>query len=112
MRAAGSAGKRRMKTIKFAMNDTQHPTTHACVRAQREPDAKSPKPKGVKIRRPPYSKTHLGGLTLGVVEVGGDGDDGVADLGAEEGLGSLLHLGQNERANLRGRVGLALRLNL
>ena len=34
----------------------------------------------------------LGGLALGVVEVGGDGDDGLGDGGAEEALGVLLQL--------------------
>jgi hypothetical protein len=34
----------------------------------------------------------LGGLTLVVVEVGGDGDDGLLDLHAELGLSNLLHL--------------------
>jgi hypothetical protein len=34
----------------------------------------------------------LGGLTLVVVEVGGDGDDGLLDLLAELGLSDLLHL--------------------
>jgi hypothetical protein len=34
----------------------------------------------------------LGGLTLVVVEVGGDGDDGLLDLLAELGLSNLLHL--------------------
>ena len=34
----------------------------------------------------------LGGLTLVVVEVGGDGDDGLLDLLAKLGLGNLLHL--------------------
>ena len=34
----------------------------------------------------------LGGLTLVVVEVGGDGDDSLLDLHAELGLSNLLHL--------------------
>jgi len=34
----------------------------------------------------------LGGLTLGVVEVGGDTDDGVDDLPSEVGLSGLLIL--------------------
>jgi hypothetical protein len=34
----------------------------------------------------------LGGLTLVVVEVGGDGDDGLLDLLTELGLSNLLHL--------------------
>jgi len=34
----------------------------------------------------------LGGLTLVVVEVGGNGDDGLLDLHAELGLSNLLHL--------------------
>ena len=34
----------------------------------------------------------LGSLTLVVVEVGGDGDDGLLDLHAELGLSNLLHL--------------------
>jgi hypothetical protein len=34
----------------------------------------------------------LGGLTLVVVEVGGNGDDGLLDLLAELGLSNLLHL--------------------
>ncbi|GER51585.1 NAD-specific glutamate dehydrogenase [Striga asiatica] len=37
----------------------------------------------------------LGGLALGVVEVGGDGDDGVLGWGPEEGLGGLAHLGED-----------------
>ena len=46
----------------------------------------------------------LGGLTLRVVEIGGNGDDGLIDLLAEMGFGGLFHLLQNERGNLRGRI--------
>lgn len=49
----------------------------------------------------------LGGLTLSVVEVGRDGDDGVLDGLGEVGLGSLLHLVEDEATNLGGRVVLA-----
>jgi hypothetical protein len=47
----------------------------------------------------------LGGLTLRVVEVGGDGDDGVLDLLSEVSLGNLLHFGENH-----GRDFLSLEL--
>ena len=50
----------------------------------------------------------LGGLALGVVEVGGDGDDGVLDLLVEEGLGGLLHLLEDEGTDLGGRELLAV----
>ncbi|GKT87097.1 NAD-specific glutamate dehydrogenase [Colletotrichum tofieldiae] len=56
----------------------------------------------------------LGSLTLGVVEVGGDSDDGVVDLATEESLGSLAHLDQDHGRDLLGRerLGLALELDL
>jgi hypothetical protein len=44
----------------------------------------------------------LGSLTLGIVEVGGNGDDGVGDLLSEVGLSGLLHLGQDHGGNLFG----------
>jgi hypothetical protein len=44
----------------------------------------------------------LGGETLGVVEVGGDGNDGLLDLLADLGLGGLLELGKNHRGDLGG----------
>ena len=53
----------------------------------------------------------LGGLALAVVEVGGDGDDGLADRLAEISLRRFLHLGQHERADLTGRVFLAAHLH-
>ena len=46
----------------------------------------------------------LGGLALGVVEVGGNGDDGLLDLLPEIGFGGLLHLLQDEGGDLRGRI--------
>lgn len=46
----------------------------------------------------------LGALTLSIVEVSGDGDDGVLDGLGQVGLGSLLHLVEDEATNLRGRV--------
>ncbi|CAF3485171.1 unnamed protein product [Fusarium graminearum] len=49
----------------------------------------------------------LGALSLRVVEVGGDGDDGVLDRLREVRLGGLLHLVEDETTDLRGRVVLA-----
>jgi len=53
----------------------------------------------------------LGGLALGVVEIGRNGDDRLLDLAAEIGLRGLFHLLQNEGGNLRRRIGLALDLD-
>ena len=53
----------------------------------------------------------LGGLTLGVVEIGGNGDDGLIDLLAEIGFRRLLHLLQDEAGDLRRRIGLAVDLD-
>ena len=53
----------------------------------------------------------LGGLTLGVVEVGGNSDNSVLNGLAEVVLGSLLHLVEDETTNLGRRVLLATSLN-
>src|SRR6185369_613546 len=53
----------------------------------------------------------LGGLALCVVEIGGNGDDGLFDFLAEMGLGGFLHLLQDEGGNLRRRIGLAVHLD-
>ena len=50
----------------------------------------------------------LGRLTLGVVEVGGDGDDGLRDLLAELGFGGFLHLLQDEGRDLLRGILLAV----
>ncbi len=44
---------------------------------------------------------------MAVVEVGGNGDDRLADRLAEIGFGGFLHLLQDERADLRGGIFLA-----
>ena len=48
----------------------------------------------------------LGSLTLGVAEVGGNGNNGVGDRLAQEALGDLLHLTENHGGNLLGGEGL------
>ena len=53
----------------------------------------------------------LGGLSLGVVEVSGDGNDGILDGGSEVSLSGFLHLGENEGTDLGGRVLLTAGLN-
>jgi hypothetical protein len=53
----------------------------------------------------------LGGLTLRVVEVSGNSNDGVLNGLAEVGLCGLLHLVENETTNLRRRVLLATGLD-
>ena len=50
----------------------------------------------------------LGRLTLGVVEIGGNGDDRLGDRLAEIGFGGFLHLLQDEGGNLRRRILLAV----
>jgi len=50
----------------------------------------------------------LGGLTLVVVEVGGDGDDSLLNLLADLDLGNLLHLEEDHGGDLLGGEGLGL----
>ena len=54
----------------------------------------------------------LGGLALGVVEVGRDGDDGFGDFFAEVIFGGLLEVLEDEGRDLLGRVFLAANLDL
>ena len=53
----------------------------------------------------------FGRLALAVVEIGGNRDDSFRNRLAEIGLGRFLHLLQNERADLRGRIFLAAALD-
>src|SRR5205085_2311693 len=53
----------------------------------------------------------LGSLALGVVEISGDGDDRLDDGFAEVGLGSFLHLLEDEGRNLRRAIIFASRLD-
>ena len=53
----------------------------------------------------------LGRLPLAIVEIGRNRDDRLRDRLAEIGLGSFLHLLQDEGADLRGRVFLAAALD-
>ena len=46
----------------------------------------------------------LGGLTLRIVEVGGDSDDGVVDGSTKVRLGGLLHLGEDHGRDSLGRL--------
>jgi NAD-specific glutamate dehydrogenase len=52
----------------------------------------------------------LGGLSLTVVEVGGHGDDGIANSLAEVCLSGLLHLDEHHRAHFLREKGLQLSL--
>ena len=54
----------------------------------------------------------LGGLTLAVVEVGGDGDDGLGDRLAQVSLGVSLQLAQDHSTDLFGGVVLAAGVDL
>jgi hypothetical protein len=54
----------------------------------------------------------LGSSTLGVVEVGGDGDDGLVDGEAEVGLGSLLEVTKNHTRDLLRGEDLSTLLSL
>ena len=52
----------------------------------------------------------LSGLTLGVVEISGDGDNGIVHRGTEVCLSGLLHLRQDHRGDLFGVESLLLAL--
>ena len=54
----------------------------------------------------------LGGLSLGIVEVGRDGNHGLGDGFAQFGFGVLLDLLQDEGGDLGGRMGLARHLHV
>jgi len=54
----------------------------------------------------------LGGLSLGIVEVGGDSDDSVGDILSEVGLGGVSHLGEDHGGDFFGEEGLGLALVL
>ena len=54
----------------------------------------------------------LGGLTLAVGEVGGDGDDRLGDGAAQVALGVGLQLAEDHGADLRGREILAVDVHL
>ena len=67
------------------------------------------------IRRtsiPAMAPASLGGLPLGVVEVGWNGDDRLANLLAQLGLGVLLDFLEDEGRNLGRREALAGHLNV
>ena len=53
----------------------------------------------------------LGGLTLGVVEIGGHRDDGLSDGFTQIRLGGFFHLLQDESRNLARRILLAAHFN-
>ena len=53
----------------------------------------------------------LGGLALGIVEIGRNGNHGLLDLFTEVGFGRFLHLLQDHGRNLRGRIALAIGLD-
>ncbi len=50
----------------------------------------------------------LGGLALRIVEIGGNGDDGLRDFLAQAHFGVGLELGEDHRGNFRRREGLGL----
>lgn len=54
----------------------------------------------------------LGGLSLRIVKVGWDSDDGVGDVLSEVSLGGVSHLGENHGGDLFGEKGLGLALVL